>query len=80
MKLKTEELESLQKRNSYFFGINQKINVFSVIIEVTSLQTTFTNRNKQIEELRSKLDKKDEIVKELESIQERKSYVTLQLN
>ena len=32
------------------------------------------------EELQSKLEKKDEIVKELESIQERKSYVTLQLN
>ena len=34
----------------------------------------------EIESWQSKLEKKDEIVKELESTQERKSYVTLQLN
>ena len=37
-------------------------------------------KNEQVEELQSKLEKKAEIMKELESIQERKSCVTLQLN
>ena len=52
---------------------------YSVIIEVTSLQRANVSKNEQIEELQSKLEE-DEKVKELESIQERKSYVTLQLN
>ena len=47
---------------------------------MTSLQTTVVSKNEQVEELQSKLVKKDEIEKELESIQERMSYVTLQLN
>ena len=37
-------------------------------------------KNEQVEELQSKLEKKAEIMKELESIQERKSCVTLQIN
>ena len=63
-----------------FYGINQNINIYSVFIEVTSLQTTFVSKNDQIKQLQSKLEKKDEIVKELELIQERKSYITLQLD
>ena len=39
-----------------------------------SLQTTVVSKNEQVEEIRSKSEKKDEIVKELESIQERKHY------
>ena len=38
------------------------------------------SKNEQVEKLQSKLEKTDETVKELESIQERKSYVTLQSN
>ena len=56
-----------------FYGINQNFNIFFVIIEVTSLQTTVVSKNEQVEELKSKLDKKEEIEKELESIQESKS-------
>ena len=47
---------------------------YLITSEIESLQTI------EVEDLQSKLVKKDEIVKELESIQERKSYVTLQLN
>ena len=45
-----------------------------------SLQTTVVSKNEQVDELQRKLEKNNEIMKELESIQERKSYVTLQLN
>ena len=44
---------------------------------MTSLQTTVVSE--LVEELQCKLEKKDEIEKKLESMQERKSYVTLQL-
>ena len=71
--MKTKELEFLQERKSCSFGINQNINIYSAIIEVTSLQTTVVSKNEQVEELQSKLEKKDEMMKELESVQERKS-------
>ena len=38
-----------------------------------SLQTTVFSKNEQVEELQSKLEKKYEIEKELESMQQRKS-------
>ena len=38
--------------------------MYSVILKVTSLQTTV---DEQVEEVQSKLEKKDEIVKELDS-------------
>ena len=63
-----------------FFWINVTSKSYSVIIEVTSLQTTVVSKNKQVVQLQSKLEKKDEIVRILQSMQERKSYVTLQLN
>ena len=49
---------------------------YLITSEIEELQTIVISKN----ELQSKLEKKIEIVKELESIQERKSYVTLQLN
>ena len=56
-----------------FWKLTQNINIYSVILEVTSLQTTVVSKNEQVQELQSNLEKKDELVKELESIQERKS-------
>ena len=47
---------------------------YLITSEIESLQAVVISKNEQIEELQSKLEKKDEIVKE--SIQERKSYVT----
>ena len=75
-----KELESIQERKSCLQGINQNINIYSVIIEVMSLQMRIVSKNEQVEELQSKLEKKDKIVKELDSIQERKScYFTVEL-
>ena len=52
---------------------------YLITSEIESLQTMDITKNEQVvEELRSKLEEKDEIVKE--SIQESKLYVTLQLN
>ena len=42
---------------------------------MTSLPTTVIKKNEQVEELQSKLEKNDEIMKEVESIQERKSVL-----
>ena len=56
-----------------FMELTRTSTFYSVIIEVTSLQTANVSKKEQIEELQSKLEKEDEIVKELESIQERKS-------
>ena len=56
-----------------FFWINVTSKSYSVIIEVTSLQTTVVSKNKQVVQLQSKLEKKDEIVRILQSMQERKS-------
>ena len=50
---------------------------YLITSEIESLQTIVISKNEQVEELHSKLERKDEIVKELESIQE---YFTLQLN
>ena len=49
-------------------------------MEIESPQTIVISENEQVEELQSRFEKKDEIVEALESIQKRKSYVTLQLN
>ena len=51
---------------------------YFITSEMESLQTIVISKNEQVEELQSKLQKKYKIVKELESIQEHKSYVTLQ--
>ena len=53
---------------------------YLITLEIESLQTIVITKNEQLEKLQSKLEKTDEIVKELESIEERKSYVTLQFN
>ena len=50
---------------------------YLITSEIESLQTIVISKNEQVE---SKFEKKDEVVKELESIQEGNSYVTLQLN
>ena len=50
------------------------INNYIVTIENESLQQTVISKNEQVEELQSILEMKEE---KLESIQERKSYVTL---
>ena len=70
LKNKTKDLESLQESKSCHLW---NINIYSVFIEVTSLQTTVVSKNEQVDELHSKLGKRNETVKELESLQERKS-------
>ena len=57
----------------FFLKLTQNIKIYCVIIEVTPLQTTVVSKNEQVEELLNKLEKKDELVKELESLQECKS-------
>ena len=46
---------------------------YLITSEIESLQTIVISRNEQLEELQSMLEK-DKVVKELESIQEGKSY------
>ena len=50
---------------------------YLITSEIVSLQTIVISKNEQVEELQSELEKKEKIAKELESIQESKSSVTL---
>ena len=49
-----------------FLKLTELQNTFCYYIEVTSLQTTLVSKSEQVEELQSWLEKKDEIVKELD--------------
>ena len=66
-----------RRLDEYYYVITDI--VYFITSEVESSKTIVISKNEQVEELHSKLEKKDDIVKELEALQERKSYVTLQL-
>ena len=50
-----------------YLKLTELQNRFRHYIEVKSQQTTVVSKNEQVEELQSKLEKKDEIAKELDS-------------